>query len=129
MSGIWEVYLWRVTGKNIRNNSGNCHIIWIDYIMKSALVPSQNFTFIGMEFLKAKFSRGTSGPSRDPNSDYPLMQTSISMNFPFSFGQTSVQQQFLFSWADFTYVFCKCAFCLSGDLIFLLSVIQSRLPV
>ena len=27
MSGIWEVYLWRVTGKNIRNNSGNCHIV------------------------------------------------------------------------------------------------------
>ena len=32
MSGIWEVYLWRVTGKNIRNNSGNCHI----YIKKKS---------------------------------------------------------------------------------------------
>ena len=29
MSGIWEVYLWRVTGKNIRSNSGNCHIVGI----------------------------------------------------------------------------------------------------
>ena len=35
MSGIWEVYLWRVTGKYIRNNSENCHIVGIDQIMMS----------------------------------------------------------------------------------------------
>ena len=35
MFGIWELYLWRVTGKNIRNNSGNCHIVGIGQIMMS----------------------------------------------------------------------------------------------
>ena len=35
MSGILEVYLWRVSGKNIRNNSGNCDIVGIDQIMVS----------------------------------------------------------------------------------------------
>ena len=37
MSGIWEVYLWCVTGKNIRNNSGNCHVVGIDQIMMSPI--------------------------------------------------------------------------------------------
>ena len=37
MSGIWEVYLWSVTGKNNRNNSGNCHIVGIDKIMMSTV--------------------------------------------------------------------------------------------
>ena len=32
MSGIWEVYLWRVTGKNIRNNSGNCQTETIEQL-------------------------------------------------------------------------------------------------
>ena len=35
MSGILEVYLWLVIGKNIRNNSGNCHIVGIDQTMMS----------------------------------------------------------------------------------------------
>ena len=37
MSGIWEVYLWRVIGKNIRNNSVNCHIVGIGQIMMSPI--------------------------------------------------------------------------------------------
>ena len=37
MSRIWEVYLLRVTGKNIGNNSGNCHIVGIDQIMMSPI--------------------------------------------------------------------------------------------
>ena len=37
MSRICEVYLWRVIGKNIRNNSGNYHIVGIDQIMMSPI--------------------------------------------------------------------------------------------
>ena len=37
MSGIFEVYLWLVIGKSIRNNSGNCHIVGIDQIMMSPI--------------------------------------------------------------------------------------------
>ena len=37
MSGILEVYLWLVIGKNIRNNPGNCHIVGIDQIMMSPM--------------------------------------------------------------------------------------------
>ena len=37
MSGILEVYLRLVIGKNIRNNSGNCHIVGIDQIMMSPI--------------------------------------------------------------------------------------------
>ena len=35
MSGILEVYLWLVIGKNISNNSGNRHIVGSDQIMMS----------------------------------------------------------------------------------------------
>ena len=38
MSGIWEVYLWRVIGKNIRNNSGNCLIVGIDLYFPSHMI-------------------------------------------------------------------------------------------
>ena len=37
MSGISEVYLWLVIDKNIRNNSGNLHIVVIDQIMMSPI--------------------------------------------------------------------------------------------
>ena len=50
-----------------------------------------------MEFLTAKFNQGLNGPSRDPNIDYQIrsvMQTSIGMNFPFSFGQTQCSSRF-----------------------------------
>ena len=64
---------------------------------KSKLLPSQNFTFIGMEFLTAKFSQGPIGSSRDPNTDNQInsvMQTGIGTNFPFSFGQTQRSSRF-----------------------------------
>ena len=37
MSGILEAYLWLAIGKNIRNNSGNCHVVGIDQIMMSLI--------------------------------------------------------------------------------------------
>ena len=37
MSRILVVYLWLVIDKNIRNNSGNCHIIGTDQIMMSPI--------------------------------------------------------------------------------------------
>ena len=41
MPGILEVYLRLVIGKNIRHNSGNCHIVGIDQIMNSPIeLPS-----------------------------------------------------------------------------------------
>ena len=61
MSGIWEVYLWRVTGKNIRNNSGNCHIAYntmqvmlekcgIEEANNNACHPSTSMIFVGVLF-------------------------------------------------------------------------------
>ena len=44
-----------------------------------------------------KFSQGPSRPSRGPNSDYQIssfLQSSISTNFPFSFGQTLCSSRF-----------------------------------
>ena len=44
-----------------------------------------------------KFSQGSNGSCTEPNSDnqiYHIMQTSISTNFPFSFGQTQCYSRF-----------------------------------
>ena len=37
MSEILMVCLWFVSGKNIRNNSGNNHIVGIDKVMMSSI--------------------------------------------------------------------------------------------
>ena len=42
MSGILEVYLWLVIGKNIKNNSGNCHIVGTDQIEVTILIIISN---------------------------------------------------------------------------------------
>ena len=43
MSGIWEVFLWRAIGKNIRNNSENCHIVGIDQIINEIRSKLNNY--------------------------------------------------------------------------------------
>ena len=55
-------------------------------LKKSDLVPSQKFTFIGMEF-----SQGSNGSYSEPisdNQEISVIQTCIGTNFPFPFGQT-----------------------------------------
>ena len=46
MSGMWEVYLWRVTGKNIRiKNSGNSHKIDISVQLKKIVISYQKIGY------------------------------------------------------------------------------------
>ena len=54
MSVIWEVYLWRVTGKNIRNNSGNCHIEGTDQIMMS---PKSEYMYLISNTVQTHFTK------------------------------------------------------------------------
>ena len=64
---------------------------FIPNLKKSDLIPTQKFTYIGMEFLTTEYSQGTSRPSRLSYSDYqniPFSVSSFGKNFPFSFGQT-----------------------------------------
>ena len=60
--------------------------------MKLDLIPTQEFTFIGMEFLtQQNIVKSTSGSSKSSYPDYQnnsFSDSSFGTNFPFSFGQT-----------------------------------------
>ena len=43
MSGILEVYLWLVIGKNIRKNSRNCHIVGIGHYLSIYIIKDNIF--------------------------------------------------------------------------------------
>ena len=67
---------------------------FIPNLKKSDLIPTQQFTFIGMEFLTTENSQSTSESSKSSYSDHQNNSFSgFSTNFPFSFGQTQCKQQ------------------------------------
>ena len=64
---------------------------FIPNLKKSDLIPTQQFTFISMEFLTAENSQSSSRSSESSYSDHQNNSFSDSVfgtNFPFSFGQT-----------------------------------------
>ena len=78
MSGIWEVYLWRVIDKSIRNNSGNCHIVGVDQILMSPI-----------ELLKDTFWIALLGKQASPTMPIGLNEGNVGRSVCPGFGKST----------------------------------------
>ena len=90
---------------------------------KPKLIPAQNFTFIGMEFLTQQ--NLVRIPAERARTLRSTIKTILSCNQVSVRTFLSLLGKFNAA-ADFTYDPCKCVSCLSGDLTFCPSIIKSR---
>ena len=73
---------------------------FIPNLKKSDLIPTQQFTFIGLEFLTTENSQSSSEPSKSSYSDHQnnsFSDSGFGTNFPFSFGQTHCSSRLISS--------------------------------
>ena len=107
---------------------------FIPNLKGSELIPSQNFTFICMEFLTQQNSvRVPTGQVETLiltiKSVLSCKQVSARVFLFFSFEHTRCSSRFCAPRPTSRMSPCKCVFCLSGDLTISLSIIRSRLTV